>query len=146
MSIYDDEPFDIFGPEHTHTLPDLPAPMWEHDPAHTPRTGVALRMTREALGMSAQDLADHLGVALRTAQRWETAPAIPGWVESALRQLAFHTHMWALDLSDSEGALVTVHKAGWRIVNNRPVPESWWHALVGRTLLHTPFMPVEMAR
>lgn len=145
MSIYaDSAPFDIFGPEHTDTLPDLPAPMWEHDPDHNPRTGLALKLARQALGMAQQDMADYCGVALRTEQRWETLPQIPGWVETAIRQLSFHTDMWAADLEDSEGVMVKLYPRGWRIVNGRPVPESWWRMLVGQGLIRTPLMPVEM--
>lgn len=133
---------DISGPEHFSQQPELPTPMWEHAPEHSPRTGQAFKLTRQALGMSAQDIATYLGCGLRTVQRWEKEAAIPGWVETAIRELAFVTDMWVANVRKHEGALVQLHKSGWRVVDSRPLPESWWNAVIGRVLLSVQVIPV----
>lgn len=145
MDIYADDPcpLDVWGPDHVDTLPDdLPKPMLEADEGRKPRTGYALKLTRAALGLSAQDFATYLGVGLRTVQRWEKQPLIPDFAETALRELIFHTEQWVAALDDAD--LIGTFAGGWRMVNERPLPESWWLTIVGRALYYRPHTPVVM--
>lgn len=144
MNIYDDEtaPFDEFGPAHFDEAPDLGKPMWEHNPEHEPRSGAALRVTREALGLSAADLARALGVGLRAVQYWEADSSMPGFAESALRRLIDHTNLW-LSAAEEAGQ-IGIHRSGYRVVDHFVLPERWWHVIVGRALGERPIIPVEL--
>ncbi|PIS66334.1 hypothetical protein AZH46_07130 [Corynebacterium striatum] len=97
-----------------------------------PRSGLALRVARESLGISAAHLAEYLGVGKRTAERWEKLDEIPGWVETALRKITFTTQMWESDLQDA--GQVMIHTGGCRMLDGRPLPESWWIHLVGQAM------------
>lgn len=144
MDIYDESsmPFDEFGPPHYEEAPDMGKVMWGHNPEHAPRSGPALRVTREALGLSAADLARALGVGLRSVQYWEAEDRIPGFAESALRSLADHTNLWLL--STKEAGQVGIHRKGYRVVDRFLLPERWWHVVVGRALGERPIIPVEL--
>lgn len=144
MDIYDEDtaPFDEFGPPHYEVAPDMGKVAWEHNPEHTPRSGPALRVTRESLGLSAADLARALGVGLTTVQFWEAKVRVPGYTESALRSLIDHTNLWLL--SAKEAGQVGIHRKGYRVVDRFLLPESWWHVVVGRALSERPVIPVEL--
>ncbi|NTS21810.1 hypothetical protein HT105_23890, partial [Bacteroides fragilis] len=68
----------------------------------------------------------------RTAERWEKLDEIPGWVETALRKITFATQMWESDLQDA--GQVMIHTGGYRMLDGRPLPESWWIHLVGQAM------------
>lgn len=132
MDIYE-TPYDEYGPEWHATLPDdVRKPVFPHNPAHAPRSGLALRVARESLGISAAHLAEYLGVGKRTAERWEKLDEIPGWVETALRKITFATQVWESDLQDA--GQVMIHTGGYRMLDGRPLPESWWIHLVGQAM------------
>lgn len=72
MNIYEyDVPFDKSAPFHSGVLPYLEAVRFQIRDDATPRTGLELRCTREALGLSAHDFATYTSIGLRTIQRWE---------------------------------------------------------------------------
>lgn len=131
MDIYEDA-FDEHGPHHTDHLPHVePVRFHTRDDA-SPRTGLELRCTREALGLSAHDFAAYTGIGLRTIQRWEQyrSEPIPPHAESAIRALEEHTALWEAEVA--EAPQVGVKRDGWREANGRWLPESWWRSLVGR--------------
>lgn len=128
----DAELFDEFGPEYfQHRPDDLPHKVFDPSPTAC-RSGIALRLTREGLGLSGRDLAQALHVALRTAQRWETLDSIPPWVEHAVNSIGLHTAVWEAELLEADR--VAVRRGGYRMVGQFVLPESWWRALVGRAL------------
>lgn len=129
-----------YGPHHTYHLPEVePVRFHTRDDA-TPRTGLEMRCTREALGLTAHDLSTYTGINLRTIQRWEEEKArttpIPPYAESALLTIEEHTALWETELR--EATHVAVKRAGWREANGRWLPESWWRTLAGhvRTTRH----------
>lgn len=134
--------FDEFGPEHFQTRPDdLLRKVFDPTPI-TCRSGIALRLTREGLGLSGRDLAQALHVATRTVQRWETLESIPPWVEHAVNAIGMHTVMWEAELLEADR--VGVRRGGYRMVGQFVLPESWWRAVVGRALARKNLEVVEL--
>ena len=96
-------------------------------------TGAEFRNRREEFGLSAEWLADRLGVALKTVQRWENGHRrVPEWLvaeleiistamgEGMARPLAEH-------LLGARDAVMMIPRAGIYF----GFPASWYRALVG---------------
>lgn len=95
-------------------------------------TAAEFRMRREAFGLSAEWLADRLGVALKTIQRWENGHRpIPAGVAremdltaTAMRMGA--AHVWAEFLLTAQDPVLMIPRTGTLF----GFPASWYRALV----------------
>lgn len=135
--------FPTAGPPHHDTLPKGLPPESEDD-RDAEISGAELRAAREALGLSALDVAHFLGVAHRTAQRWESHTP-PMWVDATLGLLDEETERW-VDVLARHRAEITIYHDGWRLHDDQWVlPESWWHVVVGRARRRNPSLAVEWA-
>lgn len=121
-----------FGASLTTTRSAFPADHPVHGAWPTSLTAAEFRNRREALGLSAEWLAERLGVALKTVQRWENGHRpIPEGVaadmdlistamgEVAARNCAEH-------LLKTQGAVLNIPRAGTHL----GFPASWYRALV----------------
>lgn len=111
-------------------------------------TAAEFRVTREHLGLTAEWIADHLGVVDRTVRRWDQgASAVPAGVAEQMTKLATDTTSFvdqvvaALDedLADREPdddvveVLTYLTDAGYRAEHPAsPWPASWHRAAMGR--------------
>lgn len=135
--------FPTAGPPHFNEMPEGVPPV-AGSTADSEISGAELRVAREALGMSAKDLAHWLGVGARSVQRWE-AQTPPMWVDSMIALLTEESERW-VDVLARHRAEVTVHHSGWRLHDDQWVlPESWWHVVVGRARRRNPTLAVEWA-
>lgn len=138
-----------FGALLTTTRSALPANHPANNDSIYPFTGAEFRHRRETFGLSAEWLADQLGVALKTVQRWENGHRpIPEGVAA---------EMDILSTAVIEGAarpcaahLVTVQDAVMMIPRTGTYlgfPASWYRALVDsvRYLLQTEYGSVNSA-
>jgi len=106
-------------------------------------TGAEFRMLREAFGLSAEWLADRLGVALKTVQRWENGhrPIPAGvasemeWIDVAMREGV--ASQWAEHLLTAHDPVLMIPRTGTLF----GFPASWYRALVDlvRELLLTEY-------
>lgn len=106
-----------------------------HHPAISARsssssTAAEFRIDREALGLSAEWLADRLGVALKTVQRWENGHrAIPEGVVvemgTALYAMYAAARTLAEHLLETPGAVMMIPRTGTYL----GFPASWYRAL-----------------
>jgi DNA-binding XRE family transcriptional regulator len=95
-------------------------------------TGAEFRNTRESFGLSAEWLADRMGVALKTIQRWENGHRpIPqgvanemGIIATAVREGA--ARKCAEQLLKTPGAVMMIPRTGTHL----GFPASWYRALV----------------
>lgn len=126
---------DSLCPPHTNSGPD-PRNRRTIDPGDAEGIpGTELRLTREALGLSAVELADALCVNRRTLQRWETADHAPAWVSFELDFIVTQTLDWAEALTNHDGPVAIFHD-GWHALDDgRLMPAAWWRATVGRALM-----------
>jgi len=100
-------------------------------------------MLREAFGLSAEWLADRLGVALKTVQRWENGhrPIPAGvasemeWIDGAMREGV--ASQWAEHLLTTQDPVLMIPRTGTLF----GFPASWYRALVDlvRELLLTEY-------
>lgn len=129
-------------PFHSGVLPSLEAVRFHTRDDATSRTGLELRCTREALGLTAHDIATYTGINLRTIHRWEQnrSETIPPYAESAMLTIEEHTALWEAEVA--EAPQVAVKRDGWREANGRWLPESWWRALVGRARITHPHLRI----
>lgn len=121
-----------FGASLTTTRSALPANNPANNVSPFSLTGAEFRLRREAFGLSAEWLADRLGVALKTVQRWESGHrAIPEGVAS---------EMDSISTAVGEGAarpcaerLLTIEHPVMMIPRTGTYcgfPASWYRALV----------------
>lgn len=95
-------------------------------------TGAEFRMRREAFGLSAEWLAERLGVALKTVQRWENGHRpIPAGVarEMDLAGTAIRVgaaNVWAEFLLTTEDPVLIIPRTGTLF----GFPASWYRALI----------------
>lgn len=124
----------LWGPPHIPDLPDAPERR-SVDPGDTEGiSGLELRLTRETLGMSGDDLAAALSVNRRTIQRWERAEAIPAWATFELDALVTETTTW-VDILTYHRPEARVFHDGWHVISTgQALPASWWRTVVGRAL------------
>jgi transcriptional regulator with XRE-family HTH domain len=120
----------VYGPDYLPYLDENATPRWDENPA--PRSGLAMRLARESLGLSADQLSEFIGVSLRTVQYWEAASQIPGHAETALKALETETAKWQEELAGARN--IIVHKDGHRRIANRWIDESWWRAVAGKAV------------
>ena len=133
--------FPAAGPPHHTTVPAGVPPEAGGDDLEAEISGAHLRVVRESLGLSGQDLATWLGVGLRTVRRWE-AGRPPAWVHSMLFLLDQETQNWA-DIITRHRHRATIYHDGWRLHDDQWVlPETWWHAVVARAVSRNPGIPV----
>ena len=100
-------------------------------------TPAELRMVRESLGLTGEDLARHLGVALRTVRRWEHGQSpIPDGVQAELQTLeswtANHARMLADGLRESGETVLTIPE------HDGEEPAAWWRAVAARVRREVP--------
>lgn len=129
----------LWGPEHVNELPEVPklrTPIEEL----TELSGLEFGLIRESLGLSAKQLAEWLGVAKFTVLRWEALDVVPPVPTAGITKITAASDMWAHRLA--VGAEARVYQGGWRIVDGRPLPESWWRGLVGGALRRNPMLAV----
>ncbi|MGV0438850.1 type I-E CRISPR-associated protein Cse2/CasB [Corynebacterium mastitidis] len=131
-------------PRHVTELPDTPgkltAPTRE---GLAPITGGQLRAIRASLSLSVADLACWIGVGTATVKRWEAAATTPGWLPTVIAVLMETTDYWVAQMRGETH--VEIYHDGWRIVHDRPLPESWWHVVIGRATWGIPGVFVEWA-
>lgn len=121
-----------FGASLTTTRSALPADHPVYGAWPTSLTAAEFRNRREALGLSAEWLAERLGVALKTVQRWENGHRpIPEGVAAEMDQIG--TAMFevaarrcAEHLLKTEDVVMRVPRAGTHL----GFPASWYRALV----------------
>ncbi|WP_075691774.1 helix-turn-helix domain-containing protein [Corynebacterium sphenisci] len=123
----------LWGPPHTTTDPGA-FPSRTVEPGDTEGiSGLELRLTRETLGLSGDDLAAALGINRRTIQRWERSEAIPAWATFELDALVTETITW-IDLLEHRAEARVFHD-GWHVISTgQALPASWWRTVVGRAL------------
>ena len=111
----------------------LPAGHPVHSASPTSLSAAEFRMRREELGLSAEWLAERLGVALKTVQRWENGHrAIPGGVEDEMDIISTARGELAARpvaelLLATPDAVMLIPRAGTHF----GFPASWYRALVG---------------
>jgi len=121
-----------FGAALTTNLGAFPGEHPVHGAWPDSLTAAEFRMLREAFGLSAEWLADRLGVALKTVQRWENGHRpIPAGVaremditSTAMRMGA--AHVWAEFLLTAQDPVLMIPRTG----NLFGFPASWYRALV----------------
>ena len=121
----------------------LPADHPVHGPWLGSLTAAEFRMSREAFGLSAEWLAERLGVALKTVQRWENGhrpvPAGVVWemekISIAMREGV--ASLWAEHLLTAQDPVLMIPRTGTLF----GFPASWYRALVDqvRDLLITEY-------
>lgn len=97
-----------------------------------PMSPAELRMVREAVGLTQEDLAVWLGVADRTVRRWEAGTShVPDGVREALeareRALVEHADKIAGQLRDAADAVLSVPRDG-----EPPETAAYWRAVAYR--------------
>lgn len=114
------------------TLTALPATHPAHNSPIESMTAAEFRIRREQLGLSAEWLADRLGVALKTVQRWENGHRpIPRGVVSELDVMStavgeLAARPCAERLLASTDAVMRIPRTGTHL----GFPASWYRALV----------------
>lgn len=122
-----------YGPEHSDN-PPTPEKAYRL-PHPEPRPGLALRLTRESLGLSAQDIAFFTGHSLRTVQYWEASTYIPDYAETAIRDLEEETSRWEKEIAGKRN--IIIYRDGYRKCGQSWIAESWWRSLVGKAVSET---------
>lgn len=98
-----------------------------------PLTDAELRIAREDLGLTAEWVAERLGVALRTVRRWEAghspvpqgvADQLGAWTDTTDEQI----EAWAERLLDVPEPVLVIPRDGER----DGWPAGWWRALAAR--------------
>lgn len=107
-----------------------------------PMSDAELRMVRDFLGLSAEWLAGHLGVALRTVRRWESGHSlIPDGVRVQVEELeavaAGQVGAVVDALADSPDAVLTLVLGG-----AGGFPDSWWRMVAARVAQEVPGLHV----
>lgn len=121
-----------FGASLTTTRSALSASHPANDPSPTSMTAAEFRIRREVFGLSAEWLAEQLGVALKTVQRWESGhrPIPEGIVEEMdILSQAFGAGAAgkvAEHLLATPDAVMTIPRTGTHF----GFPASWYRALV----------------
>jgi hypothetical protein len=106
-----------------------------------PMSDAELRMVREFLGITAEWLADHLGVALRTVRRWEhgTSP-VPDGVRvqvEALEEVAARQVGELVDrLAAAADVVLTIPR------EDGEWPAGWWRMVAARVAVEVPGLEV----
>ncbi|WP_404285413.1 helix-turn-helix domain-containing protein [Glutamicibacter arilaitensis] len=97
-------------------------------------TAAEFTVIRRLIGLSAQDVAEHIGVQLRSAQRWERGERpINEGVESEMRALKAEHDLATQRLQDApQGEFVKIPTGD----NERP--RGWWLAAASRVLSSNP--------
>lgn len=121
-----------FAESLTTTRSALPHGHPAHDPSPYSLTAAEFRNRRESFGLSAEWLAEGLGVALKTVQRWENGHRpIPFGVAAEMDIIS--TAVWsgaavpcALHLLDTTDAVMMIPRTG----SHMGFPASWYRALV----------------
>ena len=121
-----------FGASMTTSRAALPKGHPVHGHASDAMTAAEFRMSRERWGLSAEWLADRLGVALKTVQRWENGHRpIP---EGVAREMDMTTTAMELGAADSVAEfLLTAEDPVLMIPRTGTLfgfPASWYRALV----------------
>ena len=98
-------------------------------------TAAELRIAREDLGLTAEWLADHLGVTLRTVRRWEHGQSRgPEGVADEVGRLTDYAdgqaEAWVVRLLDVPEPVLAIPREGER----DGWPASWWRALAARII------------
>lgn len=110
----------------------LPADHPVHSPWPDSLTAAEFRMSREALGLSAEWLADRLGVALKSVQRWENGHRqIPRGVVWEMEKISTVIRegvasQWAEHLLQTQDPVLTIPRTGTLF----GFPASWYRELV----------------
>lgn len=129
-------------PQHVTELPDAPGKLTSPTrEGLTPITGGQLRAIRTSLSLSVADLARWIGVGTATIKRWENAATTPEWLPTVIAVLMETTDYWVAQMRGE--TRVEIYHDGWRIVHDRPLPESWWHVVIGRATWGVPDVFVE---
>ena len=121
-----------FGASLTTTRSVLPASHPANDPSPTSLTAAEFRIRRELFGLSAEWLAERLGVALKTVQRWESGHRpIPGGILSEMDIISTAigvgaAEKWAEHLLKTPDAVMIIPRTGTHF----GFPASWYRALV----------------
>lgn len=106
-------------------------------------TDAEFRIAREDLGLTAEWVAERLGVALRTVRRWEAghtpipggvADQVGGWTDVADEQAA----AWVARLVDVPEPVLVIPRTGDR----DGWPAGWWRALAARIVEDVPGLRV----
>lgn len=102
-------------------------------------TDAELRVAREDLGLTAEWLADRLGVTLRTIRRWEHGHSpIPEGVADEMTALTEAADVqvdgWVVELLDVPEPVLAIPREGER----DGWPASWWRALAARIVEDVP--------
>lgn len=109
-------------------------------------TDAEFRIAREDLGLTAEWVADRLGVALRTVRRWEhghspvpagVADQIGAWTDQADEQVT----AWVDRLADVAEPVLVIPREGER----DGWPAGWWRALAARVVEQVPGLRVTYA-
>ena len=124
---------DNFGALLTASRSDLPPnhPV-NDDPAFFSMTAAEFRICRESFGLSAEWLAERLGVALKTVQRWENGHRpIPAGIQDEMNQIAIAigevaARNCAEHLLKIQDAVMRIPRTGTHL----GFPASWYRALV----------------
>lgn len=116
----------------THQPNPKPSP---HSGGFGPLTDAEFRIAREDLGLTAEWIADRLGVALRTVRRWEAghspvpagvADQLGAWTDAADEQI----EAWAARLLDVPEPVLVIPREGER----DGWPAGWWRSLAARII------------
>lgn len=121
-----------FASTLTTTRDALPADHPANDESMYSYTAAEFRNRREEFGLTAEWLADQLGVTLKTVQRWENGHRrIPEGVVGDMQQLSEAmgegmARPWAEHLLDTDDAVMMIPRTGTHL----GLPASWYRALV----------------
>ena len=121
-----------FASTLTTTRDALPADHPARDESIYSYTAAEFRNRREEFGLSAEWLADQLGVALKTVQRWENGHRrIPEGLVDEMHQLSEAmgegmARPWAEHLLKTVDAVMMIPRTGTHL----GLPASWYRALV----------------
>lgn len=111
------------------------SPVADQAAGFPPLTDAELRIAREDLGLTAEWVAERIGVALRTVRRWEAghspvpagvADTIGEWTDAADAQV----DAWTARLLDVPEPVLVIPREGER----DGWPAGWWRALAARII------------
>jgi len=104
-----------------------------------PLTDAEFRIAREDLGLTAEQVAERLGVALRTVRRWEHGHSpVPATVADEVGRWTDETDdqvdAWVARLMDSPEPVLVIPRGGER----DGWPAGWWRMLAARIVEQVP--------